>query len=210
MYKQVPERQVTHYRSLCQGFLDKLRENLKKEYGIRIQIVLVGSGARNMVAKNGNGSFDLDYNLVLLSIPQEYVGSPEKLKSLIRRELDKLVPRNFSHGKDSTSAITYILHSPDMKRVEFKVDVALVLIGKNCYSKLVHDKKTGRYIWNKIRKSADLDPKLDAIKAAGCIDDVSNIYYQKKNTYLRCQNTDHPSFVVYIEAVNEAYQKLKR
>ena len=210
MYKQVAEKQVTHYNSLCQSFLDKLRENLRKEYGIRIEIILVGSGAKNMVTRNGNGPFDLDYNLVLSFIPQEYTGSPEKLKTLIREILDNLVPRNFSRGKDSTSAITYILHSPDMKRVEFKVDVALVLAGKNCYNKLVHDKKTGRYIWNKIRKSADLEPKLDAIKAVGRLDDVTDIYYQKKNRYLSCQDNDHPSFVVYIETVNEVYQKLKK
>lgn len=210
MYKQVAEKQVNHYKSLCQNALDKLREELKKECGIRIRIILVGSGARNMVTRNGNGPFDLDYNLVLSSIPKKYTGSPEKLKTLIREILNNLVPANFSNGKDSTSAITYLLHSPDMKRVEFKMDVALVLAGKNCYNKLVHDKKTGRYIWNKIRKSADLEPKLNAIKAAGCLDDVTDIYYQKKNRYLSCRDNDHPSFVVYIEAVNEVYQKLKK
>lgn len=162
-----------------------------------------------MVTRNGNGPFDLDYNLVLSSIPQEYTGSLEKLKALIRSILNDLIPANFSHGKDSTSAITYILHSPDMKRVEFKMDVALVLAGKNCYNKLVHDKKTRRYIWNKIRKSADLEPKLDAIEAAGRLDDIANIYYQKKNRYLSCGDNDHPSYVVYIEAVNEVYQKPK-
>lgn len=210
MYKQVSEKQVAHYKSLCQSALDKLRAELKKKHGISIRIVLVGSGARNVVTRNGDGPFDLDYNLVLPSIPQEYTGSPEKLKTLIRETLDNLVPGNFTHGKDSTSAITYLLHSPDRKKVEFKVDVALVLAGKNCYNKLVHDKKTGRYIWNKIRKSADIDTKLAAIKNAGRLDAVADIYYQKKNAYLSRQNSDHPSYVAYIEAVNEVYQKLKK
>ena len=49
---------------------------------------------------------------------------------------------------------------------------------------------------------------LSAIKAAGRLDDLADIYRQKKNRYLSLQDNDHPSFVVYIEAVNELYQKL--
>lgn len=208
MYNYVTKKQISHYKSLFQSILDKLREKLKKEYGIEVRIVLVGSGANNMVTRNGKGGFDLDYNLVLPSIPPEYAGAPENLKSLVRKEMDALVPSGFSHGKDSTSAITYLLYSPDKKRVEFKVDVALILAGKNGYSRLVRDRNTKRYIWNLIRSSGDLNPKLNAIKAAGRLDELTDIYQQKKNLYLSRQDNDHPSFVVYIEAVNESYQKL--
>ena len=92
--------------------------------------------------------------------------------------------------------------------MEFKVDVALILAGKNGYSRLVRDRNTKRYIWNLTRKSGDLKPKLNAIKAAGCLNRLADIYQQKKNMYLSRQDHDHPSFVVYVEAVNELYQKL--
>lgn len=208
MYNYVTEEQIIHYKSLFQSILDRLREKLKKDSEIEVRILLVGSGANNMVTRNGKGGFDLDYNLVLSSIPPEYVGAPQALKALVIKELDTLVPSGFSHGKDSTSAITYLLHSPDKKRVEFKVDVALILAGKNGYSRLVRDRNTKRYIWNLIRKSGDLKPKLNAIKAAGCLNRLADIYQQKKNMYLSRQDHDHPSFVVYLEAVNELYQKL--
>lgn len=208
MYNYVTEEQIIHYKSLFQSILDRLREKLKKDSEIEVRILLVGSGANNMVTRNGKGGFDLDYNLVLSSIPPEYVGTPQALKALVIKELDTLVPSGFSHGKDSTSAITYLLHSPDKKRVEFKVDVALILAGKNGYSRLVRDRNTKRYIWNLIRKSGDLKPKLNAIKAAGCLNRLADIYQQKKNMYLSRQDQDHPSFVVYLEAVNELYQKL--
>lgn len=208
MYNYVTEEQIIHYKSLFQSILDRLREKLKQDSEIEVRILLVGSGANNMVTRNGKGGFDLDYNLVLSSIPPEYVGTPQALKALVIKELDTLVPSGFSHGKDSTSAITYLLHSPDKKRVEFKVDVALILAGKNGYSRLVRDRNTKRYIWNLIRKSGDLKPKLNAIKAAGCLNRLADIYQQKKNMYLSRQDHDHPSFVVYLEAVNELYQKL--
>lgn len=208
MYNYVTKEQVGRYKSLFQSILDRLRERLKREYGIDVRIVLVGSGASNMVTRNGKGGFDLDYNLVLSSIPPEYAGSPQNLKTIIRRELDALVPSGFSHGKDSTSAITCLLHSPDKSGVIFKTDVALVLAGKNGYSRLVRDRNTKRYIWNLIRKSGDLKPRLNAIKAAGRLDELADIYRQKKNMYLSRQDNDHPSFVVYTEAINELYRKL--
>ncbi len=208
MYNCVAEKQVGHYKTLFQGILDRLREKLKRQYGIQVRTVLTGSGANDMVMQNGKGGFDLDYNLVLDSIPSGFAGEPQKLKSLVRSELDGLVPSGFSHGKDSTSAITLLLHSPDKKNVVFKVDVALILARKSGYSRLVRDRNTGRYIWNLIRRSEDLKPRLKAIKAAGRLDDLADIYRQKKNRYLSQQDNDHPSFVVYIEAVNELYQKL--
>lgn len=208
MYNYVTEEQVNRYKSLFQSILDRLRERLKREHGIEVRIVLVGSGANNMVTRNGKGGFDLDYNLVLSSIPPEYAGSPQNLKTIIRRELDALIPSGFSHGKDSTSAITCLLHSPDKSGVIFKADVALVLAGKSGYSRLVRDRNTKRYIWNLIRKSGDLKPRLNAIKAAGRLGELADIYQQKKNMYLSRQDNDHPSFVIYTEAINELYRKL--
>lgn len=208
MYNYVTKEQMSRYKSLLQSILDKLREKLKWEYGIEVRIVLVGSGANNMVTRNGRGGFDLDYNLVLSSIPPEYAGSPQTLKTIVRRELDTLIPCEFSHGKDSTSAITFLLHSPDQSGFIFKVDVALILAGKNGYSRLIRDRNTKRYIWNLVRKSRNLKPRLNAIKAAGRLDELADIYQQKKNMYLSRQDNDHPSFVVYIEAINELYRKL--
>ena len=88
------------------------------------------------------------------------------------------------------------------------MDVALILAGKSGYSRLVRDRKTKRYIWNLIRRSGGLEPRLNAIKAAGRLDELADIYRQKKNMYLSRQDNDHPSFVVHIEDVNELYQKL--
>lgn len=220
MYEYVTESQAAPYKSFCQSVLDKLQAELKKEHGIDTRVTLVGSGAVNMVTRNGKEPFDLDYNLILTAIPRESVKSAEELKALVRRILDRLVSgkasaersfsyeKNFSCGQDSTSSITYLLHSPDRRSVEFKFDLALILEKNGKYSRLVHDKKQGRFFWNLIPKSKDLEAKLAAIQAANRHADVRSIYLRKKNEYLRRQDRDHPSYIVYIEAVHQAYQRL--
>lgn len=62
MYEYVDSQQVQHYDRKCRKILENLRQLLREDYGITSQISLVGSCARNMVARNGNGSFDLDCN----------------------------------------------------------------------------------------------------------------------------------------------------
>ena len=60
MYDFVYESEVSPYRSFCSNTLVDLRDYLKDHYDIITQPVLVGSGARNMVMRDGNGPFDLD------------------------------------------------------------------------------------------------------------------------------------------------------
>lgn len=67
---------------------------------------------------------------------------------------------------------------------------------------------------NKVSYAAsrgELDPpciKAKQIKAAGLWLDVRNQYVNLKEMYLsRWWDIDHPSFVVYIEAVNNVYNQ---
>ena len=54
-----------------------------------------------------------------------------------------------------------------------------------------------------------MQEKADKIKKAGKWLAVRERYLDKKNYYLRRNDYDHPSFVCYIEAVNEIYQTLR-
>ena len=47
---------------------------LKIYLSINTQFSLVGSDgdSRNMVTRNGDGPFDLDYNLVIINMPDQY------------------------------------------------------------------------------------------------------------------------------------------
>ena len=156
MYEYVAKGEVTGYRAYCSNVLNRLKMKLEKGHDIRAYVTLIGSGAQNMVTRDGKGTFDLDYNLVLTFIPQEYEKSLKRLKNLIRKILDDLVNERFTYGKDFTSSITYLAHARDRKTVVFGFDVALIR-EKGSQSRLIHDKEKDIFIWNQIRDSGDLD-----------------------------------------------------
>lgn len=209
MFDYVPRREVAEYKACCSDVLNRLKMKLEKEYDSRAYVTLIGSGAQNMVTRNGKGPFDLDYNLVLTSVPQEYEKSLKRLKNLIQGILDDLVDKRFTHGKDSTSSITYLVHAKDRKTVVFSFDVALIR-EKRGQSKLVHDKEKDVFIWNQIRDSGDLDKKVAMIKKGGHWKAVREDYLELKNMYLKKGDQNHPSFIVYIQTVNQVYHAMKQ
>ena len=116
-YEFVYESEAKRYRSDCTNVLKETCE-LLKEKGISAQFSLVGSGARNMITRNGDGPYDLDYNLLVMKADNEY-RDPRLLKDTIRNALNKAVGgKFFSDAQDSTSCLTAILYfekSPDIK-----------------------------------------------------------------------------------------------
>ena len=121
-YEYVSEKEVKPYRSECSQMLTELRDYLNEEYGIVTQFFLVGSGsdARKLVMRNGNAPFDLDYNLMVIRMPEEYWNNPQCLKNRVRDSLNLILRRSrsrvvrggrFSDGKDSTSVITAVSYT---------------------------------------------------------------------------------------------------
>lgn len=100
MYDFVYESEVSPYRSFCSNTLVDLRDYLKDHYDIITQPVLVGSGARNMVMRDGNGPFDLDYNLQIISMPNKYWDDLFELKKFatcycnLRKKIKKFLKGN--------------------------------------------------------------------------------------------------------------------
>lgn len=97
MYKYVAKEKVDKYKAYCQSVLRKLIKRLEKEYAIKAHVTLIGSGAEDMVTRNGKGPFDLDYNLVLMSISKKYEDSPGLLRNRVREVMDDLVDGRFSN-----------------------------------------------------------------------------------------------------------------
>lgn len=182
MYQYVAKAEAAPYRACCSDVLNRLKMKLEKEYDIKAYVILTGSGAKNMVMRNGNGPFDLDYNIVFTLIPQKYEKSPECLKNLVTEVLDGLVDRQFTHGKDSTSSIKYIVHAGDGQTVVFSFDLALIR-EEGGKSRLIHDKKQGVFIWNQIRDSGDLDKKVAAVKKGGYWMNVRDKYRELNCEY---------------------------
>ena len=58
-----------------------------------------------------------------------------------------------------------------------------------------------------VPSSKDVRDKAIAIKENSFWGEVRTKYLDKKNMYLLRGDTNHPSFVVYVESVNETYNK---
>ena len=211
-YEFVYESEAKRYRSDCSRTLKKTCELLRAK-GISAQFTLIGSGARNMITRNGYGPYDLDYNLLVVKADDEY-RDPRLLKDTIRNALNKAVGgKFFSDAQDSTSCLTALLHFKDTPNVEFSFDVAITTKNKNGnYMRLIHNKNVyalglDQYTWNEVPNSHQVKDKADELKKAGLWQKVRDRYREKKNMYLSWQDRNHPSFVVYVEAVNEVYNE---
>ena len=102
MYVLIDEAESCRYRNECSDVMTKACAALR-EKGINAQFVLVGSGARNLVTRNGNSPYDLDYNLEIVSADNEYRKDLRSLKDTVRNALNKANGFDFSDAHDSTS-----------------------------------------------------------------------------------------------------------
>jgi hypothetical protein len=67
----------------------------------------------------------------------------------------------------------------------------------------------GQYYWNEAPHSERIQEKATHIKEKGKWQLVRSQYLDIKNRYLRQNDHDHPSFICYIEAVNNVYNARK-
>lgn len=210
MYEYVGGKLVQRYDHKCRKILEEVRQVLREEYGIDSQISLVGSGARNMVTRNGNGPFDLDYNLILQSYPKEFDHDLGRLKRVIRETIDSISRDvNFFPGKDSRSVVTMLLASPVSKAPVFHADLAI--LSKNVdgdFHRLIHNKQifSEGYTWCKLPDSHQVGRRADMLRQQGYWAEVRKAYLDRKNWYL-CSLHDRTSFQVYVETVNEVFQR---
>ena len=93
-YEIVCESESKRYRSDCASVLTKTCEILKSK-NIIAQFSLVGSGAKNLITRNGNGPYDLDYNLVVIKADERYWKDLRLLKDTVRNALNKAERKDF-------------------------------------------------------------------------------------------------------------------
>lgn len=215
MYNYFEDKQLLKsIQSTCSRIVKEVEEELRIQ-GINSQVFLIGSGGRNMVMQNENQPIDLDYNLNILSCDD--FSNCQEIKEKVRKTFNKVMRKNnLGDVDDSTSSLTtkkyYLESNPE---VEFSIDLAIVTrdAAGNWY-RLKHE-KTGysyndKYYWNEAPNSKEYNIKALRIKEVQCWQLVREQYKKIKNRYLTNNDYDHPSFVCYIEAVNNVYNQLKQ
>lgn len=77
---------------------------------------------------------------------------------------------------------------------------------------MIHGNKTGfvaldQWYWNMLPDTEELENKVNTIKTEHLWLEVRDLYRKKKDMYLRRSDHNHSSFNVYIETINEIYDK---
>lgn len=206
MYQYVNNATVQPYRSFCSDKMNQIKQLLYHDYDIVASFSLIGSGAKNLVTQNEAASFDLDYNLEIQSHSIEYLDA-KKLKTIVMNMLNKILSNQncpFSDSQDSTAVITS--RWIDNKKLRFGFDVAILAKNTNGkFCRMIHDKQNDRYFWTEVPDSQEVFSKMELLKKNGWWSEIRNLYLRKKNMYLQRNDKNHPSFVVFVETVNEVY-----
>ena len=211
MFDYVKDKEfLSRMRNLCGEIMQDFCHCLKEDYDIGAGFFLVGSGARNLIVQNASLPIDLDYNLEIVRC--EDFEDCRFLKECAGKSFNKVLKEHgWGDCDDSTSSLTtekrhFLKGNP----TEFSMDVCIVCrdIEEDFY-RLIH-KKTGwsyydQYYWNEAPHSAGIQKKAKYIKKRGKWQLVRTQYLDIKNRYLQRNDHDHPSFICYIEAVNNVY-----
>ena len=216
MYHYLDDKEfVSKMRNLCGDIMQDLCHILKEDYDIGATFYLVGSGARNLIMQNNNESVDLDYNLEIIRC--EDFEDCRYIKECVRKSFNKALKVNdLDDCNDSTVPLTTeLIYFTEGNDTEFRMDVCITARDEDDnYYRLVHE-KTGfalydRYFWNIAPNSKRINEKVDYIKKCSKWMLVRQQYEKIKNMYLIRNDYNHPSFVCYVEAVNNVYNLRKR
>lgn len=211
MFDYVKDKEfLSRMRNLCGKIMQDFCHYLKEDYDIGAVFYLVGSGAQNLILQNASLPIDLDYNLEVVRC-EDYKDC-NYIRECARKSFNKaLHEHGWGDCDDSTSSLTTEKrHFINGNPTEFSMDVCIVYkdTKKHVY-RFIH-KKTGftyrdEYYWNEAPHFARIQEKAKYIKKKGKWQLVRTQYLNIKNRYLRQNDHNHPSFICYIEAVNNVY-----
>ncbi len=207
MYNYVSKAIVQPYKSFCADKMNQVKQMLWNEYDLDSDFYLVGSGAKNLVTQNEEEPFDLDWNLEINNLAEQ-TKNAEWLKTTIMNFLNEILEDTpFSNCQDSTSVITSRWKTKD--GLHFSFDIAILVKNKNgTFMRMIHDKNMNRYYWTEVPNSKDIYDKLDKLKEHKWWDDIRSTFLNKKNMYLRRNDRiKHPTFNIFVETVNEVWNK---
>lgn len=204
---------LSRMRKDCGEIMQDLCHQLREDCNIGASFYLIGSGAKNLILQNENQPIDLDYNVEIVRC-DDYDACRE-IKDSMQKAFNKVLKR---HGLrdccDSKSSLTTrVMNYREGNKTGFSMDVAIVCRDEedNLY-RLIHN-KTGytyldTYVWEKAKDSKGIRKKADKIKKVHAWDKVRQQYKDLKNRYIWQNDHNHPSYICYIEAVNNVYYSL--
>lgn len=217
MFEYVADSEFLHRMRQCGGeMMQELCMVLKDDYDVGAVPILVGSASRKLIMQNANEPVDLDYNLKILRCDDFF--DCREIKESVRKAFNIVLRKHgWKSCEDSTSALTakqYQGWSFYRQDPLFSIDVCIIWIDNDGnYNRLIH-KKTGyvsndEYYWNLGPNAKKFKKKETAIKKNNYWNWLKDEYYEIKNRYLQQNDHNHPSFICYVEAVNNTFNAMK-
>lgn len=213
MYHFIDDKDfLKEMRRTCSDIVNQLVQSINNEDILHVKAEMVGSGAKNLETQNASRPVDLDYNLNVIKSKVD-INDGREIKEYIKNKFNDVLQKNgWGDCQDSTSCLTTEKKAfKTGNKTQFSIDLAIVNEGPSSWHRLIH-RKTGNvsrdeWYWNESPDSKALSKKVDCLKDNNLWDEVRSVYLEKKNLYLKRNDADHPSFICYIEAVNEVYNK---
>ena len=211
MYHYLDDKEFLHNMRVLSGeIMQLLCHCLREDYDIGANFYLVGSGAKNLITQNENNPVDLDYNLEIVRCDD--FDDCRYLKECVRKTFNKCLQEyRLCDCEDSTSSLTSKhIYFESGNPTAFSIDICITKRDiKDNYYRLIHEKTSwvhnDKYFWNMAPQSKELKRKVVYVKEQGRWQKVRKQYLNLKNRYLTQNDNDHPSFVCYVEAVNNVY-----
>lgn len=211
MYHWVTDKKLLKLMNMeCSSIINEYKMLINNEGHLKVDIKLVGSGARNMILQNGDNPIDLDYNLSILRFFS--TNDPHQIKEYLRNLLNMILKKHdWNDCKDSTSAFTteqrYFTNYQN--KTAFSFDVAITFKNKHGTHRLVRNKSHSHlpdsWSWELMKNSNGLDKRIKWIKTNNLWEEVRETYRERKNKYRHLNDINHSSHICFIEAVNEIY-----
>lgn len=212
------QRLIDEMRGKCSTIINEFKQEIYDEDYFDVIITLVGSGKRNLITQNGKAPIDLDYNLLIERYDDKTINinSCREIKQYFIDLLNTIMKKhNFKNCEDSTSAITSPKFRSRIKKdTLFSFDIAITFDSNSgTRYRLIH-KKTGntrrdQWMWEPMARSKNIDKKVQWIKQNGYWEEIRAQYLNRKNKYLSKGDNNHPSYVCYIETINDVFNALK-
>ena len=214
-YEYVSNKEISLVRDEIEKIIHRVQDYLRKEGILTFQYYLVGSASnkRHLVTrlKNGNKGFDLDYNLIIQKIADEY-DDAESIKKILMKTFDMFKLEKYTNCKDSTSVFTIKNIDTKTNSIKYSFDFAIVNYYKEYDDEIKkdverqeyikNDKYQHQYIWNLRPIATDHRYKEQWIKENGLWNNVRKHYLEKKNSNI---DPNKKSRTMYYETINEIY-----
>ena len=218
MYHWIEDREfLKDVKFFCSDVVNRLVQLINKEDVIQVRMYLVGSGAKDLILQNSDEPIDLDYNLEVVKCQKFEINDCNKIKFYVQNKLNEILNSVGSEDcQDSSSVLSthkFRLSKGKGKKhadTKISIDICITNIGSNGkLRRLIHGKhgmiQYDTFIWNEARDSDGIEKRVSWLKNNNHWGEVRNRYLDKKNMYLARNDHDHPSYIVYIETINEIY-----